>query len=96
MKTLDEVIKALEMCTTSPEDDEMCPGCPYADEDGIPECVGRDKDDALHYLKEYQEVKNTRVYIPDGYTTEKLGGNLSDKVQWTPVRDVMVGMVEKT
>lgn len=56
MKTIDEVIKALEMCTTCPEDDEMCPGCPYADEQGNPQCVGQDKDDALHYLKMYKEL----------------------------------------
>lgn len=56
MKTLDEVIKAMEMCTTCPEDDEMCPGCPYADEQGNPQCVGQDKDDALQYLKWYKEL----------------------------------------
>lgn len=59
MRTLDEVIKAMEMCTTCPEDDEMCPGCPYADEQGNPECLGQDKEDALHYLKEYQRYQNT-------------------------------------
>lgn len=63
MKTLDEVIKAMEMCTTCPEDDEMCPGCPYADEQGNPECLGQDKEDALHYLKEYRQ---TREDLLDG------------------------------
>ena len=67
MRTLDEVIKAMEMCTTSPEDDEMCPGCPYADADGNPECVGRDKDDALHYLKAFRDAKDTLVREKDRY-----------------------------
>ena len=44
------------MCITSPDDDErMCPGCPYADAHGNPECMGRDKEDAVHYLKEYRK-----------------------------------------
>ena len=63
MKTLDEVIKAMEMCIESPdeldEDEAMCPGCPYADADGNPECVGKDKEDALYYLKKYQRYQNT-------------------------------------
>lgn len=29
--------------------------------------------DALYYLKELQELKNTRIYIPEGYIRAKLG-----------------------
>ena len=47
MKTLDEVIKALEYCTGF--DFVRCQDCPGYSE---PDC--RIQDDALHYLKEYQ------------------------------------------
>ena len=47
MKTLDEVIKALEICTS---DRGGCEECPY-DPDCKPD---RKWDDALHYLKEYR------------------------------------------
>ena len=49
MKTLDEVIKALEVCTS---DRGGCGECPFNDN-----CKPDDKwDDALHYLKEYQQT----------------------------------------
>ena len=52
MKTLDEVIKALEYCTGL--DFVRCQDCPGYLE---PECGTQD--DALHYLKEYQcQAKN--------------------------------------
>lgn len=76
MKTLDEVIKAMEMCTTCPEDDEMCPGCPYADKSGNPQCVGQDKEDALHYLKEYKERKESLRYWSEKAISEQQ--NLAD------------------
>ena len=51
MKTIDEVIKALEWCTDG--DQSGCGACPYHDHDDF-DC---DKDaDALHYLKEYQKI----------------------------------------
>lgn len=52
MKTLDEVIQALEWCISDTEDD--CAGCPYDGEDGG--CHQRNLD-ALHYLKEYQRLQ---------------------------------------
>ena len=70
MKTLDEVITALDACQRS-----ACEKCPYYD----PNCDICDdvaQSDALHYLKEYQEISkamNPKVYIPDGYKTAKLG-----------------------
>ena len=49
MKTLDEVIKALEFCCDDTE--VSCEDCPAFAE---PDC--RIKYDALHYLKEYRET----------------------------------------
>ena len=49
MKTLEEVIKALEICTS---DRGGCEGCPYD-----PDCKPDKKwDEAIHYLKKYQKV----------------------------------------
>ena len=48
MKTLDEVIKAMDWCTDL--DQSGCNVCPYADSDQIL-CF---KEDALYYLKIYQ------------------------------------------
>lgn len=57
MKTLDEVIKALELCTSS----EDCTGyeCPYRQEGTCCDLVAVPKmqADALHYLKEYQKFR---------------------------------------
>ena len=59
-RTLEEVIKALDNCT-SPVLDGCIYGCPYShlveegescDEKAIPEM----QKDALHYLKEYQKI----------------------------------------
>ena len=56
MKTLDEVIKGLELCTSSQD----CLGyeCPYWQEGSNCDLVAIPKmqDDALHYLKEYRET----------------------------------------
>ena len=54
MKTLDEVITALEKCT---DYEAECEGCPYREDNtGGLECVMRNLDDVLHYLKEYQTI----------------------------------------
>ena len=50
MKTLNEVIKALEWCVDDSHDD--CDGCPY-DTGEVTDCHDRNVD-ALYYLKEYQ------------------------------------------
>ena len=57
MKTLDEVITAFEICIV--DNDGTCKGCPYSDENGEPICIGDDKEDALHYLREYQRYQKT-------------------------------------
>ena len=55
MKTLDEVIDAMERCSKTNCFD--CNGCPYEDDDAEVGCRSDDKDaDALHYLKEYQQT----------------------------------------
>ena len=69
MKTLDEVIKANECCDHG-EPDSICEDCPY---NGIGSCCLEREADAIEYLKELQELKNTNIYIPDGYTQPKLG-----------------------
>ena len=56
MKTLDEVIKAMESCNCH---DFVCHQCPYYDDDDEVGCRSDDKEeDALHYLKEYREKLN--------------------------------------
>lgn len=56
MKTIDEVIKAMEYC----KNHSWCEECPYRDDDI---CYG---DDALHYLKEYQSLKTREEHLPIG------------------------------
>lgn len=53
MKTLDEVIEALTVCTTEPM---SCDKCPYYEEaiDCCPD--NQSQIDALHYLKEYRDI----------------------------------------
>lgn len=54
MKTLDEVIDAMERCSIPHYFD--CKGCPYEDDDAEVGCRSDDRDaDALHYLKEYRK-----------------------------------------
>ena len=53
MKTLDEVIKALEICW---EQGTCNKECPYMMAE--PSCGLRRELDALHYLKEYREKQN--------------------------------------
>lgn len=53
MRTLDEVIKAWSICFSDNSRSD-CTGCPYADEDGDAACFNHDREDALHYLKEFQ------------------------------------------
>lgn len=55
MKTLDEVIKALEYCGDG--NSNTCIGCPYADVDGEAACFDHDREDALQYLREYQRLQ---------------------------------------
>ena len=57
MKTLDEVIKAMDWCTDL--DQSGCNACPYADSDQII-CF---KDDALFYLKEYRSKRERILTI---------------------------------
>ena len=53
MKSLDEVIKALEWCISDDDSDE-CAGCPY---DGEEEGCRQRNLDALHYLRELKEAR---------------------------------------
>lgn len=61
MKTIDEVIKALEWCIDDSHDD--CDGCPY-DTGEVTDCHDRNVD-ALHYLREYKEYTDTMCALPD-------------------------------
>lgn len=80
MKTLDEVIKAMEWCTDL--DQSGCGACPYADNEHI-ECY---KDDALHYLKEYQELTAKLVELNEPLTWQEL-----QQMEGKPVWVEMVG-----
>ena len=59
MKTLDEVITGLEVCSNG----QGCENCPYAvyDEDGFEQYLDCEKmnTDALHYLKALRYAKTT-------------------------------------
>ena len=57
MKTLDEVIKALECCELGSMY-SMCESCPYT---GIGNCNIEIQEDALHYLKKYREEYKTLI-----------------------------------
>ena len=57
MKTLDEVIDAMERCSIPHYFD--CKGCPYEDDDAEVGCRSDDRDaDALHYLKTIETMEN--------------------------------------
>ena len=57
MKTLDEVIEAMERCSIPHYFD--CKGCPYEDDDAEVGCRSDDKEhDALQYLKTYKDDKD--------------------------------------
>lgn len=61
MKTLDEVIKAKELCELNCSDEEHCQDCPYAKQDAngdwsffCHDCEA----DALHYLKAFRDMED--------------------------------------
>ena len=56
MKTLDEVIKAFEICIGYYCSNAEHDVCPYLGESDIG-CMKEPEKDALHYLKEYRETK---------------------------------------
>ena len=65
MKTLEEVIKALEICTSSKQ---CTDGCPYSRD----ECpTYAPENDALHYLKEYHEHLKRQAYEEHCLAEEK-------------------------
>ena len=62
MKTLGEVIDAMERCSKPHYFD--CTGCPYEDDDAETGCHSDDRDaDALYYLKAYKEMVDGIVNI---------------------------------
>ena len=61
MKTLDEVIKAMEYCENHTCGEECGEKCPYQNEGFCYE------EDALHYLKEYKDYQDTMCALPDYY-----------------------------
>lgn len=64
MKTLDEVIKAKELCN---DHKFRCHECSYYDDDNEVGCRSDDLDaDALHYLKEYRETKEHLACMDKG------------------------------
>ena len=62
MKTLDEVIEALEICS---QIDAECDKCPYKST-AKGWCEEKDRD-ALHYLREYKKYTDTMCALPDYY-----------------------------
>ena len=82
MKTLDEVIKAYEVCHASVL---SCDGCPY--DNGM---RYRDSDcyiaDALHYLKEYKKYDDTLCALPDYYEWLRSADN--DPLSWDDLKEM--------
>ena len=65
MKTLDEVIRAMEWCTEL--DQSGCGACPYADDDDL-RCYA---DDALNYLKRLRDMTDIPMeYFESGGTSQ--------------------------
>ena len=57
MKTIDEVIDAMERCSRPHYFD--CTGCPYEDDEAETGCHSEDRDaDVLHYLKAFRDAKD--------------------------------------
>ena len=54
MKTLDEVVKAMEVCIQT-DISRTCKGCPYPDDEM---CINRLMEDALQYLRWFRERDN--------------------------------------
>lgn len=63
MKTLDELINALERCLDT-SCDGNCKDCAYDTGRGI--CGDEREMDTLHYLKEYREVKRHLACMDSG------------------------------
>ena len=62
MKTLDEVIKAMERCSIPHYFD--CHGCPYEDDDAETGCKSEDRDaDALHFLRELRYILDNLIWV---------------------------------
>lgn len=72
MKTIDEVIDDFEKACDLERRCEDCSGC-LSHDYGCPNDGAESVPDALHYLKELREIKNTRMYIPEMVTEPKLG-----------------------
>ena len=72
MKTLDEVIDAMERCSIPHYFD--CKGCPYEDDDAEVGCRSDERDaDALHYLRELRDMTDIPMeYFEYGGTSQKL------------------------
>ena len=60
MKTLDEVIKAMELCDS---DEGTCRGCAYEPDCDQKASLGheRKRNDALHYLREYRTCREDLI-----------------------------------
>ena len=95
MKTLDEVIKAWSICFSDNSRSD-CTGCPYADEDGDAACFNHDREDALHYLKEYkanrddpdgdhQQLEKCRALLQDFYRNDPLSWDELKQMEGKPV-----------
>lgn len=77
MKSLDEVIIALEVCTSGYCSHPKHGDCPYLDERN--DCDTRQRKlDALHYLKEYRDRKETLRNWTEKAISEQQ--NLSDAI----------------
>lgn len=86
MKTLDEVIVALEVCTSGYCSHPKHGDCPYLDERY--DCDTRQRKlDALHYLKAYKEDKNDLTALR-AYWKEMQDFYRNDPLTWDELRQM--------
>ena len=78
MKTLEEVIKAMEVCMSG----ESCAkvGCPYFEEDCLKH--GMEKD-AIHYLNEYNSILDEYHELKDWWAEEYVE---NDPLSWEQLK----------
>lgn len=82
MKTLDEVITALNMCQRS-----ACEKCPYYDPN-VDICDDVAQSDALHYLKEFKRISARLEKIALGNITETLEKLDNPALTWDELKQM--------
>lgn len=92
MKMLDEVIKALELCTSPVLEDGCIHGCPYSDLANECACdynaIPQMQKDALHYLREYRTRREDLIRNCDRH--EELYNQYRDMIDELEKNDPLI------